>query len=250
MNALFNLDAQYFVYRVCPPGWRLEKHIMPIHGLILVLSGTARYRIDGRRYSVQGGDLVYFHPGCLREVSSNDMVCVAFDFTLRQGDFRLPTVSRFQATEELHRLIREFEYEWLQKNEGYAFKCNALLLLVLYQLLHARQDTAANYHVEKMKRYIINHFAEPLQVKDLAAMLGLNPVYCGALFRKAQGLSIAEYANQIRVSRAAALLEEGGYTLAQAASLCGFNDVYYFSKTFKQVIGMPPGKYRGLRRKS
>ncbi len=120
----------------------------------------------------------------------------------------------------------------------------ALFLLILHSLLFGGEMAGANYHVEKMKRYIVRNFVQPLKTRDLAVHVGLSPVYCGALFRRAQGVTVAEYLNRIRVAEAAALIDEGAHNITEIAYLCGFSDLSYFSNTFKRIMAMSPGQYK------
>ena len=39
------------------------------------------------------------------------------------------------------------------------------------------------------------------------------------------------------------LLRTGQYTIAQIALECGFSNVYYFSRCFKQITGTTPAKW-------
>lgn len=244
MEELLNVEVKYFVHKVCSPAWRLEEKVFLLHGLVLVLDGNACYRINKQEYQVTAGDLVYVRPGDTRAATTTGMTCAAIDFVVHKGRFELPVVSQFMWTQELDRLLREFQYEWLEKEAGYQLKCGALFLLVLHTLLYGREITGTNIHVEKIKRYIVEHLAEPVSLKSLAALVGLNPVYCGALFRKTQGMTIAKYINRMRVGRAVTLLEEGAHRISDIAYMCGFNDVYYFSATFKRLMGVSPSKYR------
>ena len=242
---LSNAEITYFVLKECSPDWRLEHRIFSIYGLTLVLAGEAQYFIDDVEYNVKAGDLICVRPGCTRAASTTGMTCAALDFILMRGSFDWPVVSKFTHTEELDRLLTELQYEWLQKNAGYDLKCNALFLLILHALMYGSSVSAINPHVEKIKRYIVDHSTEPIHIAALAELTGLSTVYCGALFRKTQGITIAEYANRIRVERAAALLADSDYDITEVAYLCGFNDVYYFSNTFKRITGVPPSVYKG-----
>lgn len=244
MNDLLNLEVKYFVHKVCSPTWRLEEKVFLLNGLVLVLEGAARYLINKREYQVTAGDLVYVRPGDTRAATTTGMTCAAIDFVAHRGVFELPVVSRFVWTRELDRLLREFQYEWLEKGPGRELKCGALFLLILHDLVYGQDMTGANIHVEKIKRYIVEHLTEPISLKSLAELVGLNQVYCGALFRKTQGMTIAEYTNRIRVGRATTLLEEGAHHISEIAYMCGFNDVYYFSTIFKRLMGVSPSKYR------
>jgi AraC-like DNA-binding protein len=42
------------------------------------------------------------------------------------------------------------------------------------------------------------------------------------------------------------LLDEGSQGIAQVAQQLGYEDVYYFSRLFRQVVSMAPSHYRAL----
>ncbi len=111
-------------------------------------------------------------------------------------------------TDALDRLLDEFEYEWLQSAEGRDLKCAALFLLILHALRYGGELSGPNRHVEKIKRHIVENFAQPLRVRELAELAGLNAVYCGALFRGWRG-SPSPNIPPVARGAAAALLATG-----------------------------------------
>ncbi len=98
--------------------------------------------------------------------------------------------------------------------------------------------------MRSIKRYIIEHYSEDITVSGLAEKLNINSVYCGALFRKSEGKSIHNFLMKVRVNKAAILLQSGEYNISEVAELTGFKDVYYFSNTFKRIMGISPSEYR------
>lgn len=57
------------------------------------------------------------------------------------------------------------------------------------------------------------------------------------------GLAPLEYMRSIRLKRAAQLLVQGGYPVAEVAEMTGFNTQKYFAKYFKEAFGCTPSKY-------
>ncbi|MDR1600598.1 MAG: AraC family transcriptional regulator [Oscillospiraceae bacterium] len=94
--------------------------------------------------------------------------------------------------------------------------------------------------VRKAVEYISQHYGEPLTTSMLAELVRLNPVYLSSLFRKSLGASVRQYIQRIRVNNAELLLEEGVHNITEVAALCGFCDVFYFSRMFKRMKGVPP----------
>ena len=59
-----------------------------------------------------------------------------------------------------------------------------------------------------------------------------------------------EFLKDIRMKRAAQLIETEEYNMAQIAYMVGLNDSHYFSKCFKQQYGMTPTEYKESRKQN
>jgi len=83
-----------------------------------------------------------------------------------------------------------------------------------------------------------------LIVDDLVKELAVSR---SVFFRKLKaltGLAPVEFIKEVRIKRAASLIEENEYTMTQISYMVGINDSRYFSKCFKQVYGMTPTEYK------
>jgi DNA-binding response OmpR family regulator len=81
-------------------------------------------------------------------------------------------------------------------------------------------------------------------VDDLAATLSLSR---RQLYRKLQSimnLSPAEFIRSVRMKRAAQLLNNTQYNVAEIANMVGFNTVKYFNINFKDEFGITPTQYK------
>ena len=58
------------------------------------------------------------------------------------------------------------------------------------------------------------------------------------------GLAPIEFIKEMRINRAVQLIETGEYSMTQISYIVGINDPRYFSKCFKQKMGMTPTEYR------
>ena len=235
----------YFVWKDCSPSWRLDNPKVSRYGLTFILEGEADYELDGEPFHVHKGDVVFTRAGSYRRASTQGMSCVALDFLLDPGeDTRLPTVFSPEDFQEYLWYFHEINYEWLQQDPSGNMRSQGLFLLALHRLLYRSGQNIGNPHVEKIKRYIVEHFNEKLSVQSLAEIAHINPVYCGALFKRQEGCSVSEYINRVRINKAASLLGTGEYTVGEAAYKTGFSDIYHFSACFKRFVGMSPSAYR------
>ena len=58
------------------------------------------------------------------------------------------------------------------------------------------------------------------------------------------GLSPVEFIREMRIKRAAQLLEERRYNITEVTYMVGMNDSRYFAKCFKNTYGVTPSEYR------
>lgn len=66
-------------------------------------------------------------------------------------------------------------------------------------------------------------------------------------FRDKTGMALHDYAIQVRIARAQALLSEGDMPIKVVAQRLGYQDVYFFSRQFRQQTGLPPAAFRRTR---
>ncbi|MCF0143037.1 MAG: AraC family transcriptional regulator [Parasporobacterium sp.] len=98
--------------------------------------------------------------------------------------------------------------------------------------------------VYKVIEYIKANYRRHISLEEIAEKTYLSKTYLSSLFKKETGYSISEYINIVRVERSKALLMEESMSIIEIANLCGFEDQSYFTKVFKNIVGITPKKYR------
>ncbi len=96
----------------------------------------------------------------------------------------------------------------------------------------------------QMMRYIDTHYDRRLSLSDLAKEMNLNANYLSQVFKKETGKTFLKYITGLRIEKAKELLDSGDYSISDTAAALGFNDYFYFLKTFKRVTGLTPKQYR------
>jgi AraC family L-rhamnose operon transcriptional activator RhaR/AraC family L-rhamnose operon regulatory protein RhaS len=84
----------------------------------------------------------------------------------------------------------------------------------------------------------------PVNLDDLARMAHMSKRNFLRAFKMATGTSPIKHRLQLRVARAAADLRQSKLSITQIAFDHGFNDSNYFSRQFRQVMGLSPREYR------
>ena len=104
--------------------------------------------------------------------------------------------------------------------------------------------------LRQARELILEHFPDALKLTQIAAQVGVHPVYLAAAFRQKFGLTIGEFVRKLRIEHACAELKNGELPLSAIALQAGFADQSHFSKVFKLYVGTTPNRYRSTARRS
>jgi AraC-like DNA-binding protein/mannose-6-phosphate isomerase-like protein (cupin superfamily) len=111
--------------------------------------------------------------------------------------------------------------------------------------LAAVEELSADWRpIMKALQYLREHYSEPIYATELSRCAGVSESTLKLSFQKALGLSWVKYLQGYRVNRAAALLNESGHNVTQAALDAGFESLAHFNKTFRFYMGVSPSNYR------
>jgi AraC-like DNA-binding protein len=90
--------------------------------------------------------------------------------------------------------------------------------------------------------YVEKHYAEKIDCKEVAKLCGMSAFRFSRLFKEKYGIAFRDYVVRFRLRTAYKLLLEKGMSVTEAAYSTGFNDISYFSRTFKQHFETPPSE--------
>ena len=91
--------------------------------------------------------------------------------------------------------------------------------------------------------FINENITENITVSGISKSLYLDRGKLSRIFTKYSGMSVNDYINRLRVSKANGLLEEG-YTVMSVALESGFQSVRTFNNVYKKIMGFPPSQYK------
>ncbi len=96
--------------------------------------------------------------------------------------------------------------------------------------------------------YMRERISEPVRLDDLALNAGLSTSHFSEMFRDETGLSPMAYFTHLRIRQACRMLDLTPKRIKTIAVETGYSDPYYFSRAFKKVMGLSPGKYRAIKK--
>lgn len=222
------------------PGFQKSPYRRSCTTLHYVTKGKGILHLDNKDHPVRAGQAFLVLPGHIVSYTADiedpwSYRWVGFNGTLSHGFTQLPPV--FDVPEGLLRNLLAFE-----KNHEYLAYQLAGDLFLLYTALIPDKNKERNY-----AQYVIDYvqacYMEKITAETIAVQLGLCRPYLYQQFKKETGLSIQSYILKVRIQEAKRCIMQG-FSIKEAAYLCGFNDMANFSKLFSREEGESPKQWR------
>ncbi len=108
-----------------------------------------------------------------------------------------------------------------------------------------QKDTVSNRYVQTALAYIEEHFSDPdFSIGKLADSMGVSNGHISRLFKSELDLGINNYLTRYRIRKAMDYLKDVQMKVYEVAELTGYQDIAYFSNTFKKLVGRSPSDYQ------
>lgn len=253
-----------------------EDHAHDYLELTYILTGQARYCIEGEMQTLKAGDLLLGNPGVVHRYDRQDDQEPPVEVYIGVSNFHfqdMPPQSlvlpdggyvlhcKAELKQDLNQLIQTMISETQMQQSGQYFMVKAylvqMLLLVIRQIRGEKkrekqgyvfESRSKGYMVKRIIAYMNEHYATHISLDQIAQNMYLSPVYISKIFKEETGESPIRYLIQIRLEKAKEILEdEDCGSIKDVALAVGYEDVYYFSKLFKKYYGIAPAYYKRQR---
>lgn len=248
-------------------GTRVESHYHEFCKLLLLLSGRGSYVVEGRRYTLQPGDVVLIGSHCVHrpELDSGSVyerviIYISPEF-LKQastGDCELTELFSGQyghvlrlgekGQRKLQGLTASLEKELSAQEYGRTIASNAALLRLMVEIGRSfRQensqnplpDTTKNPRILELKQYIDDHVTEDVDIDMLAERFFISKYHMMRLFRQETGSTVNTYLTLRRLSHARELMDKG-MRATEACYRSGFRSYSSFTRAYGKHFGTTP----------
>lgn len=120
-----------------------------------------------------------------------------------------------------------------------------ILLLSYYLEYFPYVSTDTHNYAIAARNYIEKNYRKPdFNVQAVADHIKIDRTYLYRLFKEETGMSVIDYINNCRISKASVLLIDDKISIKDVAYSVGFTDQMYFSKVFKKLKKQTPTEFR------
>ena len=250
----------------------VDLHHHDFYEIYYFLSGDVEYRVEGKTYVLQKGDLLLISPGIFHQPVVRPGVpyerivlwihrgyfsrfadlgidlSACFDpggaVLLQPGAYQRSTLA--MQMEELCAEQRGDKY-------GKDLYCHALFIQIMTQINRLTAATAPEKSpqpepelVAQVLAYIAAHYQEKLTLQQLADRFYVSKYHLSHTFSSQVGTSIYRYILLKRLLAARELITDG-ISPSEASQSCGFPDYANFYRAFKAEYGINPGSLTAKR---
>lgn len=203
-----------------------------------VMRGCGTFVKNGKSHKVCAGQMFIIKPDNTYTYTADEKDPWEYMWFSFKGDIAamfeaLPDVMPVEST-VITQMLRAEEYETM-KMEYVTGKLYEFVAEI-FEEKSARKD-----YVKIVEDFIKANYMRKIYVKDIAKMLNLNNKYLSRVFKAGKGVSLQEYIIAYKMQKAQALLFKG-LSVAEAARLVGYDDMFAFSKMFKRYTGEAPSQ--------
>lgn len=275
-------DMSFVVREYIQPRFDSPFHFHDAYELIMIPKSYGKLYVDNRIVNFSDGEVYLFGPGLshcfLNDRSFGDTGEIAHAIViffkegfLGEGFF---AKAELVAVRELLSLCKNglklltYDQELADNFHQIAQSKGMAALLLLLQILHRLSGYKEQLHVigsmtpriktnkedtdrlEKVIRYIVDHYKEEPDSKEAASIACMNEAAFCRYFKRRTEKTFSQFVNYVRVTHATDLLVKEKWNIASICFECGYKNVSYFNRQFKQIMGVTPLEYRSERMKS
>lgn len=262
LQNLFELQLQPVISCIhCVIRNELKKGVLPAQKkgrysdcFVYILNGKTLYTFDTYTVTSQANGVLYLPKGSRYQMNilteTYTFIFIDFDiFRENCEEFRCTFTEKVNQQQTIN-LFESMYRIWMSKKTAYYSHCMSGLYKLTAELILAEN---AKYHagksyalLQKSIDYIRDNYQHTdISVAEAASVSGMSTVHFGRLFKSVYHTTPIKYITSLRMERAKELLaHDRQSTVSKISEMCGYSDVFYFSKVFRKELGITPGAYR------
>ncbi len=268
------LDFPIQIYHVDKhhPKFEMASHWHTNIEIIRVLDGDLKVRLSNTEYLAKKDDVVFVNcetvhsafpsENCIYEcivmnmemLSIQDAACRYFIESILNLEYKIDEFFPHK-DDEFHQSIYNLFSSMSSLSSGYKFSVIGALYRLFgiiidnhfYHPTSSENAVLQDKNIPKLKNvlsYIRSNYDKQISLEEISEIAGMSPKYFCAFFKKMTLKTPTEYLKTYRIEKASRKLLNTDMNVTDIAYSSGFNDLSYFIKTFKEIKGTTPLKFR------
>ncbi len=216
--------------------------------LIYHFDGKSTVYFNGKVLETEENTIRFLPKGEVREYIVDkhirgECIDIFFDTDIPLSDEAF--VIKITGNPTIANLFKKLFAVWISKNDGYYFECISLLYKIFAEMQKKNYIPQNQYDLIKPAiEYVEENFlANKISVPFLTDLCGISEAYLKKLFIKKFGMSPIKYIIRLKINHACDLLRSKRYSVTQVSEICGYDNVYFFSRQFKEYVGTSPSVF-------
>lgn len=226
--------------------------------LLYVASGQTHFYFDGQETIIPAGNVIIYRPNEVQSYiyyakEKPEVFWIHFSGTnaealLDHYGLKGKNIFHTGISPEFNRLflqvISELQTSSVHFSELTAMLLQNILLLTGRFTSLGAEQSLFNREIIQAINYFSNHYKNDISIEEYAKKCHVSLSWFIRSFKKHAGVTPMQYILTARIANAQSLLESSDYTVAEIASIVGYNNPLYFSRIFKKQTGVSPLEYR------
>lgn len=228
--------------------WSAKNRTTHIVGI--QLNGSCLHNFDNKVIKVDKNHLYFFNQkdDYSAHSESNNCLSLSMHFTTYEPITTESFSISLKNPSEIISLLEKIRRKTLTPtltSEVECLSCFYQIFTILNKVKHksyAQSDTRVSSSMDFIDKNFLNDDCLELAIKQSS----LSRRRFNFVFKKQNNFSPYQYIISLRIEHAQQLLLTSDLSITRISELCGFSDVYYFSKAFRKSTGVCPSRFRKL----
>jgi AraC-like DNA-binding protein len=256
----WDIRLDHLSFQACDETWSFAHPQMRDYDLLMFEAGGGVWEGPDGRAVTRDGTCVLLgkgkkYTGKLMPGAAQKYIFIHFDYVDKEGRIMRPppeiTPDFFCAPHKfglLYSMAQECHESY--KLSGRSAGADLWLKTIITGLLKrraARKGEEFDSQAQKLERlclYISENTHRKWTLESMASEMNYSKDHFAVIFKKYMRVSPGDWVIRRRIDRAKILLSQPGLNISETAERLGYCDIHTFSKQFKQITGISPGRYR------
>ena len=261
-----NVEGLPIIYHVdrptvhaCPLNWHDALEIL------FCTEGEGRLLVDGRSVPFSLGEIAVINSNSIHGVTrlgemGYHCIIIDYEFCKQNGidlfELCFCDVIRSERIKSCYeQLVLEIKRAREERDFYTTLRQRSLLLEILCELCRSHAvkegtvdgvDATKSRRVKGVIEYLRKNYLSELTLDDIARVACISKFHLAREFKEVTGQTVFGYINALRVTSAAKAIK-AGERISDAGESAGFDNLSYFTRKFKEIMGKKPSEYRKQR---